>query len=525
MSFAPGARCADFFRRHPAVRDACLWAIPAILFGAALRLLLLDYSPYAYFGSDSKSYFFFAFDAFTRLSLGLDEKRRYIYPILLLPVTLLPGSPLKWLAWIQHGLGLLTLVPLAYCVRKTFVAWKWWIVPVTAFFAGLPMIIWYEHEMLGETVFFGAILWSVAGWIAWRSAPNLERARRLWWCFFIPFAIVLLTKPSGRFLLPGLVIALVIVAGWRVFDRRRIIAFVALILAAGTVGQENQGAWLLYTSAFPLTRIDTPKHAEYKAEIRDFVLRMRRHIGAYYELESEPFAFLEKPREHPEAPLFQKLDEDSGLKAKLYRELALEGIFSRPDLYLYIALQRVIASANPAAFKDSRFSAGYYPEKFEKLYNEFSRNRPRMLQVLFGLSRREPLPPYREIASRISPRPDSFSAQWIPKYVAWFNDAAALLDPPDELEKTERTIARYRPMPLGCWLVAGAVLALVMPRYRSGLGVWTIVIAGYLAGVFLIGGDNARYFGAAWPVMALWIAVPADALVVFATGLLRKRRG
>jgi len=40
------------FRRHPLLLDAILWAIPAILFGAGLRLMLLHYSPYAYWGSD-----------------------------------------------------------------------------------------------------------------------------------------------------------------------------------------------------------------------------------------------------------------------------------------------------------------------------------------------------------------------------------------------------------------------------------------------------------------------------------------
>src|SRR5205085_598761 len=132
-----------------------------------------------------------------------------------------PGAPLKWLAWLQHAAGLLTILPLAYVVRKTLHCWRLWIVPITALYAGLPVILWYEHELLGETLFFGAMLWAFGGWVAWVCEKDPARARRLFWWFFVPIAIFLLTKPSGRFLVPGLGIALLAVRAWRVLDWRR----------------------------------------------------------------------------------------------------------------------------------------------------------------------------------------------------------------------------------------------------------------------------------------------------------------
>ena len=54
-------RVRRFFDRHPVLRETLIWAAPAICFGLALRLLLLSYLPYAYWGSDSKSYFSFAY--------------------------------------------------------------------------------------------------------------------------------------------------------------------------------------------------------------------------------------------------------------------------------------------------------------------------------------------------------------------------------------------------------------------------------------------------------------------------------
>src|SRR5215217_3706319 len=113
------AHIRSFLSRHSAVRDALLWAMPAIVFGAVLRLLLLSYSPYAYWGSDSKSYFSFAHKLIEEHYISLDEKRRFLYPMLMAVIAMLPGATLKWIAFLQHGLGLATLVPLAYICRRT----------------------------------------------------------------------------------------------------------------------------------------------------------------------------------------------------------------------------------------------------------------------------------------------------------------------------------------------------------------------------------------------------------------------
>src|SRR5215212_7086269 len=97
--FAPTYQTAVFAlrawtQRHPLIRQCLLWALPAIAFGAVLRGLLLSYSPYAYWGSDSNSYFSFAEQFLSSGKISLYDKRRYVYPLFLLPVSLLPGSDL-----------------------------------------------------------------------------------------------------------------------------------------------------------------------------------------------------------------------------------------------------------------------------------------------------------------------------------------------------------------------------------------------------------------------------------------------
>ena len=315
------AQARSFFARHPVLRDALLWAIPAIVFGALLRWLLLSYSPYAYWGSDSKSYFSFAHKLVTEHYISLDEKRRFVYPILMAPITLLPGATLKWVAWLQHGLGLLTLIPLAYIVRKTLVYWRWWVVPVTVAYAGMPMILWYEHELLGETIFFATLLWAFAGWVAWVKEDRLERARKLFWWFFVPFALFILTKPSGRFVWPGVCVGLVAVFAWRRLTRVQWIALGALVVMTLAVGSKKQGAWLAYVSTFPLTQLDTPLHREYKDEIRHMV----EHSGGISIritcTTTRPFEFLEDPTREAEVdqPLWKKLGRIRRRRARYTR--------------------------------------------------------------------------------------------------------------------------------------------------------------------------------------------------------------
>ncbi len=481
------------------------------MLGGVLRGMLLSYSPYAYWGSDSNSYFSFTEILLTHGEVSLYDKRRYLYPLLMLPITLLPGATLRWLAWLQHGFGLLSLVPLAYCVRKTFAHWRWLVVPATVFYAGLPIILWYEHEMLAENAFFAGLIWACAGWMAWASETSPERKRRLWWWFFVPFACVVLTKPAGRFLWPGAIVALASVSAWRFLRWREAGVLAGAAALTFTIGQDTQGSWLLYTSAFPLTQLETPLHAEYKAEIREMIGEARERVSQFRVDENRTWKrFLKNPEEQTERPLWTALGRDPKKKMQVYRELALEGIQAHPGGFLLIAGQKLMKSANPDDFKVERFATDYYPRRFEHLYERYATESPWRLRVLFGLPRREPLPSFAEFRGRIEPAPAARMAGCLVAYVEAFegfiqltHDASA---EPGEPPQPDRLA------PLGWWLLAGAALSLLPACFRR-LGVWTIIMGGYLFGVFLVGGANARFFGAAWAVLALLLVVPVDLLL------------
>jgi hypothetical protein len=506
---------------HPRCWQACIWALPAIAFGAVLRAILLSYLPHAYWGSDSNSYYGFAHTLLERGELSLYDKRRYLYPIFLLPVSLLPGATLKWVALLQHGFGLLTLVPLAYCVRRIFVGWRVWVVPVTVAYAGLPMLLWYEHELLAETFFFAAIVWMLAGWLAWAARREDQPAPGLWWVFYAGLALFVLTKPAGRFLWPGVGLALLAGAAWRRLGWREGAALAALCGLSFTIGQESQGAWLLYTSSFPLTRLETPLHAEYKAEIAPLVRRARARLerpDVEDAAETKDWKFfLKNPEQQTEFPRWQALGRDPAARARIYRDLALEGIRSRPDLFLGIALRKIAASANASEFKSARFEPAFTLEKFQHLYERDAASEPRRMQRLLGLPRGAELPPYAQIVPRLAPAPDSPWPARMRTYVETVQRGAAFLDAGEDDAERARLTA------LGWWTLAAALLSLA-PGYFRRLGVWTVALLGYLLGVYLVGGANPRFFGPAWPVIALLLPVPLDAVLRLARAVWNARQ-
>ena len=501
------SRLQRFLARHPLVRDALLWAIPALIFGAILRGLMLHYLPYAYWGSDSRSYFGFTEQFLDTGKISLYDKRRYLYLIGLLPVTILPGAPLKWLAWLQHGAGLLTVLPLAYAVRRAFVGWKAWIVPATVLYAGLPILLWYEHEMLAECVFFHGVVWMVAGWMAFVPAHGAAQVRNFWW-FFGGLAVTLLTKPAARFFLPPVLFGLVCVFAWRVLRPKHWISLAAVLALTFTIGQDGQGAWLLYTSAFPLTRLETPLHAEYKAEAADAVKAARSKVDASARgpSDKEWKNFVKYPERQENHPLWQALGKDEKKKEALYRELAKEAVLGDPLGFLRIAVGKIIASANPGEFRSDRFLPTYTVEKYRSQYERDQQQKPGRVQRLFGLPKSAPLPPYEEFQQRLAPDPNPTEAVWLRGYVDRFHAAAHLVQG-DEEDPTEVALT-----PLAWWVLVGALLALLPPYFRQ-VGLPVLMAVSYLFGTFLVGGSNPRYFGAVWGIVLLALCIPLDLVV------------
>ena len=495
--------------RHPLVRDALLWSGPALLAGLFVRGLLLSYLPYANWNADSRSYYSFAHQLTQHGYVSLYDKRRYLYPIFLWPVSLLPGAPMRWLLWIQHGLGLISLVPLAYLVRRTLGCWKLWIVPVTVIYAVTPAVLWFERELLAETLFFDFFIWMLAGWAAWMGEERAGRARRLFWWFYAALCLFMLTKPAGRFFWPGLAIALVLTGAWRRLGRYAWGALAALLALMLTMGSPTQSAWFVYVSCFPLTKLESPLHAEYKAEIRDKVEDYRSRLEEYYEDNGWAFDFLRDPSTDPKRPAWAKLHRDEKLMRAVYKDLAKEAIRSEPLLYARMGVERLLASVNPDNFNAGRFSAEYYPKHFEHFYDEAQEGEKTPVRALFALPKTGPLPSWAEFRPLLGPATEPAAARWMIAFSRVFDTALGFLKIPERVNDLPPPMLPARPTLLGWWLLAGVALAFT-PRYRRTLGVWTLATSGYLAAVFLATIMNARYFDVAWPLMVVLLALPAD---------------
>ena len=511
-----------FARRHPVVMETLLWSIPALLFGAVLRILLTSYLPYAFWNADSRSFYTFTQKFVQHGWFSLGDKRRYLYPLLLLPISYLPGGVLRWLPILQHSFGLITLVPLAYVVRKSLAFWRVWIVPVTVVYAGLPLVLWCEHELLGDHLFFALLIWTFAGWVAWAMQSTPERARRMFWAFLVPLALFIITKPHGRFVWPGLIIGLCLVQAWKHLRWPQWVALFAVLVVTPTVGSNKQGAWLLYDAVFPLTRLDTPLHAEYKVLLRDRVERFHQQLGTYYAVqEGEPYYFLRDPENHSDSPLWRKLSHDPALKNKIYFDLAVEAVKSRPDLFLYLGLQRVVFDANISTYDTVHFEDGAFVQRSQEYYNEAAADEESPVRIAYAFPTHGPMLTPEEFQHRVEPAPGSWAARTVRAIVNTYGTKLDLIRFTDRADQPHQ-VSFARPTFLGYWLAIGLALSL-LPRYRRTLGVWSILAVIYVFGVYIISVVNVHYIAPVWPVFFTVLAIPGDVILTTLAGWISRK--
>ena len=105
---------------RPAVpfQQVLLLCVPALIVGLVFRVAFLIAIPEIYYGADSNSYFEAASKLWTQGDFLLNAKRRFLYPIVLIFMPLLPGSTAVGTAVVQHLLGLVILVGIGWVVAQ-----------------------------------------------------------------------------------------------------------------------------------------------------------------------------------------------------------------------------------------------------------------------------------------------------------------------------------------------------------------------------------------------------------------------
>ena len=265
--------------RQSAIRNILLWCLPALLLGAWLRIELLNgWRGGLYFGPDSGSYWETAFRFAQGGHFDVSGKRPWLYPVIVWLAGHGPVSPAFSVALVQQCAGWLSIVALGALVRAVLPWWKWFIIPATVLYAGQPEILYWGHVLIADSLFISATLAVALAVALYWQKPSWRWLATAIALIFIAMAL----RPVGRALWLTLIpIALLVPhVGWR----PRLLhaaALAILYFPASKATSVSQGEDLLFVSTLPLMRLDTPLHADLKAELRPQVEAARADLWSY----------------------------------------------------------------------------------------------------------------------------------------------------------------------------------------------------------------------------------------------------
>ena len=192
-----------------------------------------------------------AWRLWTHGDFTLNPKRRFLYPIVLIFMPLLPGSVAVGTAVVQHLLGLVIIIGIGWVVAQMTRFPNLWVPLVTCVAAVWPRMLWYEHEMIAEVWLLAAFVAAVALAV---PCGSLKDPRRLFW-FLIAAAAIVACKPHGRPLWLGLMVVAMAMAGNPLKWEKKSLALVAFaVLIILTSGSGQQGSWLFLNSTLPFVQ-------------------------------------------------------------------------------------------------------------------------------------------------------------------------------------------------------------------------------------------------------------------------------
>jgi hypothetical protein len=525
---------SSLLKNRPILKKAILYSLPALLVGLTLRAIITYCYPYAYWTKDSFSFMDFSQSLFLDGRWGFDEKRRYVYPIFLSLAWLTHFPLLKVIPVVQHLIGLFNVILIAWVCLRTFHCGKILTIPVTTLLAVHGNLVPYEHMILAEFLTVSLMTMSLAGWVKWHSdqkitpaSPNPTAAisiSPLW--HLIPFALLLLLKPSMRFLLPGWVFALALTGAWRTFGPAHYISMaVVVFLCLFTMGKESQGWRLLLTTAFPGLQVEGSRHPELVAQAQPLIDAARANLRAYHITDKEIKLLTEKPALFPQYPAWAALDgkENQNHRHAIYRSLILESIRNEPLLIPTVSVQRILASSSKNYVY--KFSKIEFLEEFDtrsrQVFLERYKQKDRLFQRLYGVQSDQILQnPEKYLSAFARGNDPSVSA-----LVAFLKFTCQTTKFASYTYDREQNSIRVQIEPQLCFLIAGILLLGLQKNYRAYIAPTALSVLGCLFLTYYIGSTNPRFYAPFIPVQILLMALPLDTLLCFffkKSGLLHK---
>jgi hypothetical protein len=485
-------------------RRVLLLSIPALLVALVLRASFLHAIPEIYYGSDSNSYFETAWRFWTDGDIILKPKRRFLYPIVLIFMPILPGSTAVAVAFIQHLLGLAVIVGIGWVVAQMTRFPSLWVPLATCLVAVWPRMLWYEHEMIAEVWLLAAFVAAVAIAV---PCGSLKNPRRLFWFLFAAAAIVA-TKPAGRPLWLGLMLVSMATAGnppWQ--WEKKSLAIVALaVVIIFTSGSGRQGSSLWLSSTLPFVQTEGEPYAEYRAVLRPFVERARADVGNYAELQSW---YSEKVLNRSSTIVGQKwfeLTRNTTLYQEVYKRLAFEAILSHPFAYAQLVFRKIAFAA--AGMDLPRIA----PARFWADQESRNFGRPKtQLELVYGMDTDAQLRLVEERRQR-----STWLAPAMKKLSTFLNWTTYRRGAPGENPEINLTV-------LG-WLLALGLIACLSPRHFFCRALLWLPVAFYLFAIFGVGEAVRRYLHPVDWVGIVLIAIGLDSVMgLFTAGVTAKQ--
>jgi hypothetical protein len=499
--------------RHPALLELLRWCLPALLVGLALRVAVMVSMPYAFIQYDSSDFFETTWHLLEKHHFYVHYRRSYLSPYLFSLPCLLPAPALITIAVAQHVMGLVAVVLLGALIRLWFRYWKVAIIPITLLFAASPMLIWYEHTVLGEAQYlFFALLAVLVGtlFVRWPTIPMFVG-------FIASIFLVMGTRLEAKtFCLFGLV--LIVRVFWKQWPRLAIgVAVLAgVVFLAMRLGPGRDGSSLAYATLISFA----PDHSKHEPDIAPFLLPLRdqalarfpQYPGDLVQLDKDVTTMVEAYVED------QKKRGHKKKKPVVLKNLCREAIAARPVDALLLPLQKFRLAIDV-------WSA--YAFDFEALVLKQRHSATHRLWML-KLSKRltgEKCDREQMIAW-VDRHYNPEHIEWLGRYQEAWNNARIRFRLPDQPMAQERWVHdfyggvpdKYHTLPGLPYFYIAALLGMCVAFFRPSPFQWVHIawIATMLGGLYvasMIGVTNARYRFACEIFFVIYFCLLIEALV------------
>lgn len=491
------ASSAELQQPHLTLRR-CFWlCLPALVIGAIIRLSYLAAVPEVFYGTDSNSYFVTAHSVYLDHHFDLPPKRRYVYPVLLLGAPPIPFcNTVQIVAAVQHFAGLCIIFGIGWVtghlVRRPMI----WVPLITLFPACWPRMIYYEHEMICETLLIAAFVATVAVAVP-RNGLATDR-RLIWFCLLA--LLIVAVKPAGRPIWFGLMLAAAIITR-RPFRWPKLCyaTFPLVILIHFTTGGDGQGPWLFLSSTLPLVRTEGAPYASERALLRPAV-ESARHDLPNYAFHQGPYKKMlhNNREENPMGADYAHFVADRERFAKVAQTFAREAVLEHPFQYLSMVGRKIVIAAGNPLVQTRLDPALFWKEQAESSEGRWKAQSGEM-HLIYEMDE----PAYNAMVEERSKR-----TVWYRPYIRSFTKLRWLDAKPGE--PGESPIIRILPMG---WLVLLGLSAALLPyRFARTTLLWLPLLL-YLFIVFAIGDTVTRYLHPVeWTAFVL-IAVGLDSIL------------